>query len=708
MIAVDMQTVMVGDVIINLICLIVLIQLWHQTRGKYHGIMLWVINWTLQVGGILLIALRDTVPGWASIILANSIMSFGIMILYFGLSRFLGKKSSTAIKTFVLMIFIAFVFVHTYFTYVHDDLVVRDFNVSIGSAIACLLCMRLVFRESRPEIRRISKNTGISFSIILLISLIRIIGLVLMPQTNGFLQSGMFDTTLVLLLLGATAFLAFNLILMVNRRLYLETKKAEEEIKTLARFPSENPNPVLRVNRAGVILYANDGSRPILEKWGCLSGETLPENWQKLVADVFASGVEWETGVEHDNRTFLLTFIPASGTDYLNIFGRDITMHKQAEEALKKSEANYRILYETMTQGIVYQNADGKIISANSSAGNILGLTLEQMQGLTSMDHSWKSIHEDGSAFPGETHPSIVALKTGKAVKNVVMGVFNPQKEAYHWLNIDAVPEFHAGEKQPYQVYTVFTDITERKQVEKQSQELEVLKEVDRLRTELLANVSHELRTPLAVIKGFAATLLRRDVQWDDSQKQNFLETIDHESDHLTRLINDLLYMSRIDAGELRPDKKKIAVAGLINSLMPSLQTLTAKHKLAVVIADDLPPVFVDEMEIGQVMINLVENATKFSDPDTEIKIQARKTDHQVVISVIDHGIGIPSDQLDKIFSRFYQVGNAVKGKSKGTGLGLPICRGVIEGNGGKIWVESVVDKGSTFYFSLPVFVEKS
>jgi PAS domain S-box-containing protein len=135
-----------------------------------------------------------------------------------------------------------------------------------------------------------------------------------------------------------------------------------------------------------------------------------------------------------------------------------------AAEAVAESEKKYRNLFDTMTQGVVYQDVDGEIISANPAAEQILGLTLDQMQSRTSTDPLWKAIHEDGTDFPGDTHPAMVALQTGNQVRNTIMGVFNPIKEAYTWINVNAVPQFKSGAVKPYQVYTTFEDITERKQ----------------------------------------------------------------------------------------------------------------------------------------------------------------------------------------------------------------------------------------------------
>jgi PAS domain S-box-containing protein len=159
-----------------------------------------------------------------------------------------------------------------------------------------------------------------------------------------------------------------------------------------------------------------------------------------------------------------------SGGKIVKIAGtfQNIDKYKRVEGVLQKSVEKYRILFETMMQGVVYQAADGKIISANPAAERVLGLTLDQLQGRTSIDPRWKSIHEDGSDFPGDTHPSMAALKTGQEVRNVTMGVLNPKDNSHHWININAIPLFRPGENKPYQVYATFEDITERKRVEEE------------------------------------------------------------------------------------------------------------------------------------------------------------------------------------------------------------------------------------------------
>ena len=260
------------------------------------------------------------------------------------------------------------------------------------------------------------------------------------------------------------------------------------------------------------------------------------------------------------------------------------------------------------------------------------------------------------------------------------------------------------GKKQ-YQ--TIYNDITDRKRVEGMTRQLEVMKQVDRLRSDLLANVSHELRTPLASIKGYATTLLRKDIKWSARQQQDFLKTIDSETDRLIRLINDILDVSRIDGGALKIRQQQCQVSNIIEAIKSRLKVLSKNNKLEVDIPTALPAVFADEMRIGQVISNLVDNAVKFSPAGSGISITANYNEDKVIINVTDHGEGMTEEVMSKLFNRFYQAENVVSGRQKGTGLGLVICRGIIESHGGDIWVESKRGEGSKFSFSLPLCKEK-
>ena len=148
------------------------------------------------------------------------------------------------------------------------------------------------------------------------------------------------------------------------------------------------------------------------------------------------------------------------------VFARDISQRMETEKALRKSEEKFRNLFETMTQGVVYQDVEGKIVSANPAAERILGLSLDQMQGRTSMDPRWQAVNEDKAELPGERHPAMLALRTGRPVNNFVQGIFNPRINDYVWILVNSIPQFSEGTNKVAQVYSTFLDITERKNAE--------------------------------------------------------------------------------------------------------------------------------------------------------------------------------------------------------------------------------------------------
>jgi K+-sensing histidine kinase KdpD len=240
-------------------------------------------------------------------------------------------------------------------------------------------------------------------------------------------------------------------------------------------------------------------------------------------------------------------------------------------------------------------------------------------------------------------------------------------------------------------------------QLYEEASSVKALRELDAMRTEFLANVSHELRTPLAVIKGSANSLLQPDVIFDEQTRHDFLTSIDRDADTLTRLVEDLLIMSRLEAEALEVKKKPHRLVEVIDAIKDRLENLASRHHLYIQIPDEIPPVSIDDSRIGEVLTNLVENAVKFSDDNTRITIEAQHNGQEVTVSVTDEGIGIPAELHQKIFERFFQGEGRKAGRRKGTGLGLAICKGIVEAHGGSIRVESEAGKGARFSFTLPV-----
>ncbi len=229
------------------------------------------------------------------------------------------------------------------------------------------------------------------------------------------------------------------------------------------------------------------------------------------------------------------------------------------------------------------------------------------------------------------------------------------------------------------------------------------LRKVDHLKSELLSTVSHELRTPLASIKGYATSLLRSDVDWPTETRQEFLQIIDEESDRLSALIEDLLQMSEIEAGVLRIAKQPVKISRLAQRVVKKIRTQAKERTLSVSASNDLPETMADPRRVEQVLHNLVMNAIKYSPDGTPVTVRVERKDNTIVVSVKDQGMGIPPEHLDHVFERFYRVDGTMSRETGGSGLGLPICRGLVEAHGGKIWVESEIGKGSTFFFTIPI-----
>jgi PAS domain S-box-containing protein len=246
-------------------------------------------------------------------------------------------------------------------------------------------------------------------------------------------------------------------------------------------------------------------------------------------------------------------------------------------------------------------------------------------------------------------------------------------------------------------------DITEHKQLETKMVEYE---ELDKLKTNLLSTVSHELRTPLAVIKGYSTMLLDYDRRLPEAEKQQHLRSIDRATDRLTELVEHLLDMSRMDAGLMKLERVPVNISMIIEEAVSDARLTAPTGKVISHVGNGLPTVDVDARRIRQVLDNLIDNAIKYSDKESSVVIEAGCNDTELCISVTDEGIGIPPEDIEKVFDRMYRAEQRLTQGSKGLGLGLSVCRGMVEAHGGRIWAESQVGVGSTFYFTLPLVNE--
>ena len=241
-----------------------------------------------------------------------------------------------------------------------------------------------------------------------------------------------------------------------------------------------------------------------------------------------------------------------------------------------------------------------------------------------------------------------------------------------------------------------FRNVTRQKQVE-----LELI-QLNRLKSELLSNVSHELKSPLTSIKGIISSLLQEDISWDDDTIKMLLAGISEESDRLASLVTNLLNMSKLEAGIWNPERELCNMSEVINETLERERWVQKGHVFETDLGLDLPEVYADSNQMKQVLVNLLENAAAYSEEATKIVVAARKANGDLEISVSDHGAGIPREELDKVFDKFYR-GSQKRRRPGGTGLGLAICKSIILAHGGRIWAESQIGRGTTFYYTLPI-----
>lgn len=242
----------------------------------------------------------------------------------------------------------------------------------------------------------------------------------------------------------------------------------------------------------------------------------------------------------------------------------------------------------------------------------------------------------------------------------------------------------------------------ERLRLQREATEAEVLRRTDELKTALLNAVSHDLRTPLASIIASAGSLRQQDVSWTPAERQDFAQAIEEEAQRLNAIVGNLLDLSRIEGGSLRPEKGWYDLGALIDDVLGRLRPRTAGHPIHLTIPTDLPPIPLDYVEIDQALSNLIENGAKYTPPGTPIEITARQLADQVELEVADRGPGVPSSALPRLFERFYRVDGAGP-RPQGTGVGLAVAKGLIEAHGGRIRAENRPGGGVRFIFTLPL-----
>ncbi|HYY78980.1 MAG TPA: HAMP domain-containing sensor histidine kinase [Actinomycetes bacterium] len=336
---------------------------------------------------------------------------------------------------------------------------------------------------------------------------------------------------------------------------------------------------------------------------------------------------------------------------------------------------------EALPDAVVVVAADGRVVHANRAAERLAGGGRDALAGRPLDDalplrdaagNAWWACSERLRGLPGVRRVPVRELSLEAGARTI------PVELTASFLR-------DAGGRL-VQAVCVLRDVTARRRTEVQ-------------RGELISTLSHELRSPLTSVKGFTSTLLHRWDRFSDEQKRHMLATINMDADRVTRLIRELLDVSRIEAGRVELHRQEFDLPAMARGILDRFEIRHERHAFAIGFPDGFPAIYADPDKVEQVLTNLVENAVKFSDGG-KVTVAGEATGDAVEVAVRDQGIGIPAGQLPLIFTKFYQRPSS--GPPSGTGLGLYIAKGLVEAHGGRIWADSEPGRGTEVRFRLP------
>jgi PAS domain S-box-containing protein len=451
-------------------------------------------------------------------------------------------------------------------------------------------------------------------------------------------------------------------------------------------------------------------------------GESLGKNIYDRMTRVLNTGIpetfetlfDLPTGLKWFRSSYQPVRDPANENNIsaVQVISQDITGVKnfevelfKAREEVEKREMKFQQLVWDMRVGVLIQGSKAEILMSNPAALELLGLTEDQILGRTSFDPAWNVIHEDGTPFPGPTHPVPEAIKTCQPVRSVVMGVYHPKEKDYVWLLVDAIPQIII-EGAVQQLVCTFINISDLRKAEKSLRESEMqLRELNATKDKFFSIIAHDLKSPFNAIVGFSELLVEQVKEKDYEGIEEYAGYIHTSSLRAMSLLSNLLEWSRTQIGRMNYSPERIELQAIVNETI-ELLTDSAKQK-GIAISNKIPVkliVFADKTMIGTILRNLVSNAIKFTNTGGYVNLTAKQVDNELLVSVSDNGVGIRKEAIPNLFLIEESKSTSGTEKETGTGLGLILCKEFIEKHGGRIWVESEEGVGSTFNFTLPKF----
>ena len=455
-----------------------------------------------------------------------------------------------------------------------------------------------------------------------------------------------------------------------------------KELERLARFPTENPNPVLRVDPDNRIDFANDASGPILANLEASLGERPREECLAALDCARARRSAQSLEIDCDDRSYVLSLTPVADADHVYIYCQDVTDQRSAE-------AQLHVMAKFPTENpnpVMRVSPQGDIEFANHAAESLLkALGGETERVPEAWVHDFREAHDDSRAR--EVHVAVVDQDYALAVTPV--------------------------EGAPY-LYVYGKNVTEKKKAEEDLIEAkEAAEAASRTKSTFLANMSHELRTPLNAIIGYGELLEEEIQELEHEHLLPDLIKIQAAGKHLLGLINQVLDLSKVEAGKMDLHWESIEVERLLHEVASTVKPLVVKNdnELHVELNPNLGSCLADITKLRQILFNLLSNAAKFTSKGViTLKAKRKETDEGALIrfEVRDSGIGMTQEQVDRVFEPFTQADASTTREFGGTGLGLAITKKFVEMMGGRIKLRSIPNEGTRFSVLLPATRDES
>ncbi|MBF0480874.1 MAG: response regulator [Desulfovibrionaceae bacterium] len=479
-----------------------------------------------------------------------------------------------------------------------------------------------------------------------------------------------------------------------------ERLEYQRKLADLARFPHEDPHPVLRAGHDARILYANPAAERFLQSLGAPPGDPLPEPFRTALAHCFRTGAVKRQEYAFRDHVYEISFAPIAGERYANIYLSDVSERKQAEKTLKESQERFRLAIETARLGFFDWNTR-------------TGETFLSAQWKSQLGYADDELENRLEEFSGRLHPG----ERDRVLAHVRDFLARPYPNyeiefrlrhrdgSYRTIYTRAIllPDA-TGER--CRMLGTHLDITERKWLEESLDEARAEAErANRAKSEFLAVMSHEIRTPMNGILGFSQLLLNRAA---DGESREFLRLLHYSGERLLDIVNDILDLSKIEAGKAELQSFPFSLREALDSTVKILEVGAKAKGISILHGIDYEVPFClvgDSGRLRQVLTNLIGNAVKFSERGMVIVSVSLAGPPEpggvsLCFTVKDEGAGIPEDRLEQIFEPFSQAGSSTHAKYGGTGLGLTISKNLAEMMGGSIRAESAPGKGSTFFFT--------